>query len=155
LQRWHIELEKSPATNPLKQIAAAEITEFGLERTTCYGTCPAYMVVFAKDGTVRYEGGRYAARTNKWTGTISPARFADVAKFIADAGFADWETKYRKNITDHPTVFTMVAANGGRKVISNYAEAGPGKLQQVEQRLTELLAAVKWNEPTAKEEPAK
>jgi hypothetical protein len=132
-----------------------EITELGLERTVCFGRCPDYTIIFAKDGTVRYHGGRFAQRTNDWTGTIGKERFDETARFIADSGYAEFEAKYFRAVTDNPTVFTMVAANGRRKVISNYAQAGPEKLKQVEKRLTELLAVVKWDEQPAQKEPVK
>ncbi|HEY0551847.1 MAG TPA: DUF6438 domain-containing protein [Verrucomicrobiae bacterium] len=152
LQKSHAAQSKGDATNVLGKFTAAEITEVGLERTPCFGTCPIYSVIFAKDGTVRYHGGRFAARTNDWTGRISGESFAEVAPLIAES-FPDFVTRYFTPITDHSTVLTMVAANGKRKVISNYANSGPDKLKQIEKRLTDLLATVKWNEPALKKEP--
>jgi len=34
-----------------------EITEIGLERTTCHGVCPAYTIIVKSDGSFRYVGG--------------------------------------------------------------------------------------------------
>lgn len=152
LQKWHMAQSKGDAKNILNEFTAAEITKFGLERTPCFGTCPIYSVIFAKDGTVRYHGGRIASRTNDWAGTISKEKFAEVAQLIAES-YPDFVTRYYKPITDNPTVLTMVAANGKRKVISNYANSGPEKLKQIEKRLIDLLATVKWNEPAPKKEP--
>lgn len=154
LQKWHMEQSKGYATNILGKFTAAEITEFGLERTPCYGTCPIYSVIFAHDGTVRYHGGRFASRTNDWSGTISKESFAEVAQLIARS-YPDFVRRYSKAITDHPTVLTMAAANGKRKVVSNYANSGPDALKQIEKRLTDLLGTVKWNEPALKKEPLK
>ena len=45
-----------------------------LERTVCYGTCPAYTLRITGDGSVEYEGMRYVRVIGKATARISPAR---------------------------------------------------------------------------------
>src|SRR3712207_4276863 len=47
------------------------ITEIGLERTPCHGTCPVYTVVIKSDGTLRYKGEAFVKRTGEHTGQVN------------------------------------------------------------------------------------
>src|SRR5580692_12083309 len=46
------------------------ITEIGIERSGCFGTCPAYTFIVRSDGTFLYHGDSYVARKGDYTGTI-------------------------------------------------------------------------------------
>jgi hypothetical protein len=52
-------------------------------------------------------------------------------------------------VTDNPTVYTTVVMDGKRKVVSNYANAGPTKLWAIEQLIDKLLLEAKWDEKPA------
>jgi len=56
-----------PQTTNTNQIQMEEKTELSLEmqRTGCYGTCPAYNLKVAPDGKVSFEGKFYIKTTGK------------------------------------------------------------------------------------------
>jgi len=123
------------------------ITEIGIERTGCFGTCPAYTFIVKRDGTFRYQGGKYAERTGEFSGTIPDWNFHRLAQFIRDSGYMELEDGYVCDVTDQPDTFTTVVMNGKRKAIKNYARAGPTKLWAIEQLIDDLMAKAKWSGP--------
>ena len=121
------------------------ITEIGMERTVCYGTCPAYTVIIKSDGTFRYKGEQNAKRPGEHTGKISEWKLRELLEFIKDADYFALEDQYRNNVTDRPTVFTYIVLNGKKKIISNYANSGPTKLWAIEQLIDKLLLDAEWD----------
>ena len=97
--------------------------------------------------TFRYHGEKFAERQGTLTGTVSVWDFNQLARFIKDSGYMDLSDTYHRSITDNPTVFTMVEMNDQRKVISDYAQAGPSKLWAIERLTDDLLVQAHWNEP--------
>jgi hypothetical protein len=128
------------------------ITEIGIERTGCFGSCPAYTFIIKSDGTFRYKGEKYAQRQGEFTGTVPAGEFDHLAQFIKDAGFMQLSDTYERAITDSSTVYTMIVMSGQRKVISDYAQAGPSKLWAIERLIDDLLIKAHWNEPPKAED---
>src|SRR5437773_10875561 len=67
------------------------ITEIGIERLGCYGTCPVYTLVITSDGSVHYDGTRHVPRTGKRDGYIDRWHFHLLAEHIRDSGFFELE----------------------------------------------------------------
>lgn len=122
------------------------VTEVGLERTLCFGTCPAYTVVMKADGTFRYKGAQHARREGDHTGKVSEYQFNRLAQFIKDSGYTELQDNYSALVTDLPTVYTTVVIGGKRKVVRNYANAGPTKLWAIEQLIDKLLLEATWDD---------
>ena len=120
------------------------ITEIGIERSGCYGTCPIYTFIAKSDGTVRYKGVKYVERQGEFSGTIPVWYFHELARFIRDAHYMELEDGYTRMVTDNPTTYTTVVMNGKRKTISNYANAGPTKLWAIEQLVDDLMGKAEW-----------
>jgi hypothetical protein len=124
------------------------VTEIGLERTECFGPCPAYTVVIKRDGTVRYRGEQHAKLAGEHTGKVSQAAFRRLAAFVLEAGFADFETTYSAPVTDMPSTYTMILKDGRPKVVKDYGDAGPTKLWAIEQLIDKLLLETTWDDKT-------
>jgi hypothetical protein len=122
------------------------VTEVGLERSPCFGTCPVYTVLIKSDGTFRYKGVSNAQRQGDHTGKVSTYEFNQLAQFIKDSGYSELQDSYSRMVTDHPTVYTTVIIGGKRKVVSNYANAGPTKLWAVEELIDKLLLEATWDD---------
>src|SRR5690349_1324587 len=104
------------------------VTEIGIERGPCFGTCPIYTLIIKSDGTLRYNGVKYVERQGESTGTVPVWYFHQLAQFIRDSGYMELEDGYTRAITDNPATYTMVVMNGKRKTVRNYANVGPTKL---------------------------
>jgi hypothetical protein len=120
------------------------ITEIGIERTPCFGSCPVYVCVVRNDGTVRYHGEANVDKLGDWDGTTDAYYFHQLANFIVDSGFADMPTAYSNNATDGETVYTTFVLKGRRKVFSNYMSSGPAKLWALQKLIDGLVADAAW-----------
>ena len=129
----------------------AKITKITLERTTCYGTCPAYRLTLHPDGSVYYEGKDYVREKGRRTRRIPPEAFQKIAAKIAAIHFFDLKDEYSSQeingattvVTDQPTTITTVTRAGQTKKIENYF-GGPKALFELEQLIDELTESYKW-----------
>lgn len=131
------------------------VTEIGIERTACHGTCPIYTFILKSDGTVRYVGQEYVRRKGTHTGQISPWQFNRLAEFAVESGYMNLDSGYDlPTIADFHTTYTTVVIAGKRKLIKNYGDLGPTKLWAFQQVIDSLLAEVQWDdEPKRPEDP--
>lgn len=121
------------------------VTEIGMERTPCFGTCPAYSVIIKADGTFRYEGIAHVKRKGKHTGRISATEFNQLADFLVASGYAKLHPNYEVNVTDMPTTYTTAVIKKQRKVVKNYGDCGPVQLWALQAAIDGVLAHAEWN----------
>lgn len=132
----------------LKSDDQAKVDRMGIERTRCFGTCPAYTFIIKNDGTFAYNGEAYVKCVGKFTGQIPLAEFQRVAKLVVQSDFDKLDTTYQGLITDYPTVFTMISIGGQVKVILDYARSGPSSLSNIEAAIDDLLKKAIWDSPS-------
>ena len=121
----------------------ADDVQITLERTACFGTCPAYTVTLSGDGTVRYEGRQFVRETGKRTWTIAPDAVAALAKEMQAAGYFDFQDRYTEHITDLPTTRTSLRIGSRFKSIEDYFGA-PDALHRLEKRIDEVAGVQKY-----------
>jgi hypothetical protein len=123
------------------------VTEIGLERAICFGTCPAYSVIFKADGSVRYVGIENVRHKGVRNGRISDWEFHRLAEFAMKSGYMNMESDYDlPTITDLPVTYSMVVRKEKRKLIRNYGSLGPIELWAFERAAESLLAEVEWDD---------
>src|SRR5215467_4183401 len=91
-----------------------------LERTRCYGTCPAYIVTVLGDGSVKYFGKYYVDIPGAQTAKIQPARVEELLRAFEKIHFFDLKDRYVDDCTDGPTEVISLAMGGRSKRIENY-----------------------------------
>lgn len=123
------------------------ITEIGVQRTRCFGSCPVYAVLLTAAGDVAYTGEAFVARLGEHHGTLDPIHFHAVAQFIRDTNFLAFEESYHREVTCKPTVYSMVVQHGQRKVVRNYAQSGPTSLWAIEQLIDQAVEHTVWDSP--------
>lgn len=122
------------------------VTEIGLERTACNGTCPVYTVIFKSDGTFRYVGEENVMRKGKLSGRISPDQFHRLAEYLIESGYMSMEANYDlPMIAGFPSTFTMAVVGEKRKLVRNYGDLGPVKLWALQQSIDSMLAVAEWD----------
>ena len=88
-----------------------------LERTLCYGTCPAYTVSAYADGRVVFEGREHVARVGTARWAVPPAVVAGLGAAAAEAGYASFPAALAEVsgacATDHPSAVTTVRTAAG------------------------------------------
>lgn len=137
--------EVEPRILGIPESAKHGITEIGIERTGCFGTCPIYTFIVKSDGTFRYKGFMYVEREGEFTGTIHVGYFHQLARFVKESGYMELKDRYARPVTDNATIYTMVVMNGQRKTVGNYASGGPAKLWAIEQLIDSLMSKAKWD----------
>lgn len=130
------------------------VSEIGLERTVCFGTCPVYTVILKSDGTVKYVGEEHVQRKGTRTGRISDWAFNQLAEFVIESKYMELESNYEVPVADMPSAYTTAVVNGKRKLIRNYGDVGPVKLFMLQAAIDGVLAQADWdNEPKANGKP--
>jgi len=137
------------------QTPAHGVTEIGLERAICFGSCPAYSVTFKPDGSVRYVGIENVPHKGERKGRISDWEFHRLAEFAVKSGYMNMESDYDlPTITDLPVTYSTVVRAEKRKIIRNYGSLGPIELWALQQAADSLLAEVEWDDERPKSNAA-
>ena len=125
-----------------------DITEIALERTSCFGTCPAYTVRLRADGSVDYDGGAYVERAGKRHGRLPESGFQGLAALALDIVFFDLDESYSCMVTDMPTVFISVTRAGKKKIVRHYGGTmtGPPRLSMFEDTIDTYTDSVEWSD---------
>jgi hypothetical protein len=109
-----------------------------LERTVCFGFCPAYTVTISSTGEVVYRGERFVNVTGEQRAQI-PA--SDVQALLArfDAiNFEGLRDEYRAQVTDLPTTTITLERNGRTKRVLDYGGVGAGMPESVRDLQAEI-----------------
>lgn len=123
------------------------ITQVGLERLPCFGTCPAYVAVIHASGLVEYEGYLHVPRLGPHRGEVNLYDFQRLAQFIAGTQFWEMEHHYdfrNAVVSDGPSSCVLVATESRRKLVSNYLDAGPPELWAIAGLIDLLLLRTEW-----------
>lgn len=120
-----------------------ELVTITLERTPCFGTCPAYTVRIMSDGRVEYEGRRFVRVVGKATATIPLESVQELVRQFDRIGYFELKDKYTAMITDLPTTTTSIRKGARFKQIVDYYGAPPA-LKDLERRIDEAAGSVRW-----------
>lgn len=135
------------------QAPATHVTRIEIERTMCFGTCPAYTASLASNGVVRYEGRAYTPRKGKWTTDISPSVIQTLDKLQARVGFQKLKDKYAVQYTDQPTTIVTVYWGQKKKTVSCYGHSSePAGFTKLAEEVDKAIAkpGLKWRREVAK-----
>jgi hypothetical protein len=123
-----------PAPAPVVQAAPHELF-VTIERTTCYGTCPAYTLSVYRDGVVEYNGEHRVKTKGPAIGRIGPEQLAALDRAFAEARYFELNTEYTAWCsTDGSTITTSYRQPNRYKRIERYTGAcsAPPALQTLE-----------------------
>jgi hypothetical protein len=98
-----------------------------LERTSCFGFCPEYIVEVDHSGLVSFQGNAFVKKRGAASWRVSPASLAIVARDLRDEGIFDLsEEKIRADCdpaeaaTDSPSAILSATAWGRTVKLSHY-----------------------------------
>ena len=119
-----------------------------LERTECYGTCPAYSVEIHGDGSVEYEGKAYVGKKGKQRGQIAPEAVVALAGRFDKAGFfrLHWADPCDAVATDNPTAKISFTTGLRTRTIEDYHGNGcmPKVLRELEDEVDRVAGTARW-----------
>jgi hypothetical protein len=98
-----------------------------LERSTCFGTCPAYRLRLSDSGEVRFESRNPGDEGRRVADTVPAATFPALIAKATSIGFFDLPSEIaadsvlcHNRATDHPTVIVTVFAKAQAKRVEDY-----------------------------------
>jgi uncharacterized protein DUF6438 len=123
-----------------------------LQRTQCYGPCPVYTVTIDGTGKVTYEGERSVRVVGRRTARINTSTVARLLATAQRIRFFEMRDAYRvienpdgsrSLVTDLPTTFVTVSANGRTKRVEDYV-AAPDSLAEFERAIDTAAGIKRW-----------
>ena len=133
-----------------------------LERTQCYGSCPAYAVAIHGDGRVEYVGKQHVKVKESRNGRLDPgavktlaSKFA-AAKFLSlpEDDYSESKCKCRRCTDMASAVVEISVGSVSHRVNHYYGCACPPKaLFDLESTIDKAVDAEKWTGDTSKQGP--
>ena len=125
---------------------ALPFTKIELERTECYGACPSYVVSLSADGTARYKGRKYAARTGAFDGEVEIWDFGQICWMIDKFKILGGHHEYAANWTDSATAIIRVTLRETNETIeiSDYGGQGPVELWSLFNAIDAVSNLIEW-----------
>lgn len=114
-----------------------------LERTRCFGACPAYSVTVYGDGTVVYEGVDFVKVEGTRTAQIPQEKVKELVDEFYEIGFFELRDRYEQQVSDLPSQTTSITIDGSTKTVFRYGFE-PEKLAALEDRIDEVAGTEKW-----------
>jgi hypothetical protein len=123
-------VENTKNVNLPNQSTSQEITKdlvITLERTVCFGTCPAYKLTVKSDGTVSFEGLEFTKVKRKVEGKITQDNLKTLVSEFEKADFFNLKDSYRleedgcKEVwTDNPSEIISIQSGEKSKRVLRY-----------------------------------
>lgn len=124
---------------------SSEATDFvEVQRSSCFGACPAYKVRIQADGAIAWMGEhdvRHPGPSSSQSGA-DEAR-ALIERFVA-AGFWDLCATYNRPVTDLPTTITILSVGTQQKPVSDRADGAPDWLRELDREVDALSDTHQW-----------
>ncbi len=127
-----------------------------LERTPCFGTCPAYRLRVSRSGSIHFESRNSGDDERRASDSISGNEFEQI---LVQAHFIDfWSLPNRiaddkrfcpHDVTDNPTAIVTVFVSKRLKRVEDYYGCfwAPAGLRELERHIDEVTNAKRWIRP--------
>ena len=131
-----------------------ETTTIKLERTGCYGSCPAYSITVRGDGRVEYDGKADVLVTGHHTYAVTRERVEALIRQFRDTEFWRLHSEYESSVTDSSTRILTVTVGSESKEVLDYVGAYAGmpdvvtELQKAVDEVADSASMVVGNERT-------
>jgi hypothetical protein len=113
------------------------------EKTTCFGTCPAYQFKAYPDGSVTYTGKKYVDLMGEYNSKLSPEELANLKSLFDEGNFFKYANVYSANIEDQPTTYLYYDNGQQNAKITDYFGA-PESLKKLEKDIEARINAIQW-----------
>jgi|SRR3989344_4623724 len=108
-----------------------------LDRTQCFGTCPAYSLIIYGNGTVVYEGRAFVEVEGQKVYEISREDVKEIVDIFYEIDYFSLNDEYTESVTDLPTITTSITIDDETKQVIDYYGA-PEKLKELEKKIDEI-----------------
>jgi hypothetical protein len=148
--------------NSPQNISEADLKEIVIqfERSTCYGTCPAYKLKIGGDGRVEYEGVKFVKQEGRKEGRIAAVDLKRLVTEFLKAQFSTIDQFSSEKCTctlctDMPTVTTEFHVKGTSHRVEHYygCRCAPKLLWDLEQSIDKIVHTEQWTGDVSKQGP--
>ncbi len=116
---------------------------FSLERTPCFGKCPAYRINVYRSGLATYKGISHSKFEGDHKGRMSADTLALLLAKAESLGFFAMQDKYDGQVTDLPsTIIRVISKERDKKVVARHKI--PAEFKELSAYADELLLGVSW-----------
>lgn len=153
-------IQQSVQLNNLTDSELKEVV-IQLERTRCYGSCPAYKLTIHGDGRVEYEGKDNVKMKGKKDGHIDRGDVKrivsefDKAKYFLLDQYTEEHCPSCRLCTDMPTVITEIRVKGVSHKVDHYhgCACAPKALWDLEEIVDKIARTEQWTGDVSKQGP--
>ncbi len=117
-----------------------------VQKTPCFGKCPAFKITFDAKGLATYEGKKHVKMLGTYTAPISGKEYTAILSAAQNIGYFSMPKTCPPNgkfIADLPFTITTLHFGNDRHQIRNNIDA-PQELTDYENFLIELGESLKW-----------
>jgi len=139
--------EKYGPSVPFPDVTDLSTVSIGLSRTPCFGSCPAYELTLAGDGTLHFSGHSSVLIPGDHTAHISPDKVRELLTLFRKADFFSANNVYRGNWTDNPTQKVSLTIGPLSKTVTDYVGTDVGlplAIRNLEAQIDEAADTARW-----------
>lgn len=142
---------KKPFSERALQPSSSD-TLIKMERTICFGFCPAYELIIQKNGKITFTGKEHVAHKGMAEGEMSQEHIEKLTRILRESHFMKIPSKpeCKTRMTDHPSVFLTIELDGKRHSITHYHGCKgfehEDELYDLEEKIDSLAGVDRWVE---------
>jgi hypothetical protein len=135
-------------------LSLATLPVITLERTICFGSCPAYKISIFSDGLVLYEGKDFVKTKGDADGRITKEQVQELVKEFEKIDYLKLDNEYSpgkkcpEGWTDYPSAITSLTQNDKTKTVVHYhgCQGLPvlKQLTALENKIYEVVNTKRW-----------
>jgi hypothetical protein len=119
----------------VKQVNKIEAIK--MQRTACYGRCPAYKIELSKDGNVIYTAIRFTVDSGVFEKNIGEKGASDIFDQALTTKVDTCKNEYMIRPVDLPGLIFTITYDDSTKIINN-ANFGPEVLKKLADKMDEI-----------------
>lgn len=142
-QKW---ITSQQTSVPSSTLPLTDSTEIDLQRTQCYGTCPAYRLKIFGSGRVEFYGEAFVCQKTPNPTFINPALVRQLIDGLAAVNFFNMPSYTSYDVTDNPSAIITVNTNGQSHRVEHYFgdSKAPRLLTLIETRIDDIANTDTW-----------
>lgn len=118
-----------------------------LQKTQCFGNCPAFKFEIYSDLRAKYSGTAHVEHLGDWSATLTNEQHQNILKEFEESDFFQFDDRYYQEISDLPTTYVTYSDGDKVKKVMDYYGA-PEKLKQIEAKVEQLIEQLEWEKET-------
>ncbi len=116
---------------------------FKLERTACFGPCPAYRITIHQSGKATYEGIAHVEQQGMHHAQVDGSLMDRLVQEAEQKGFFEMKDEYDRPVTDLPSTILTVRRNGDTKTVKGRVDP-PQAFKDLAAWADEMLLPIPW-----------